>query len=64
MSTKKKTLRRRKISNSDEEEEQQVQKSNEVQKRTSALGTATSTKLSFFDEINEEVRAFKALSSV
>ncbi|GBB86429.1 hypothetical protein RclHR1_12870011 [Rhizophagus clarus] len=54
MSTKKKTLRRRKVSNSDEEEEQQVQESNEVQKRPSALGTATSTKLSFFDEINDE----------
>ncbi|CAB4476059.1 SET domain-containing protein [Rhizophagus irregularis] len=66
MSTKKKTLRRRKISNSDEEEEQQVQKSNEVQKRTSALGTATSTKLSFFDEINEEadISEYKSLKFI
>jgi hypothetical protein len=48
MSHKKKTLRKRKTSNNDDEQ------------RKSLTLTADLTKLSFFDEIEDEVCTFKA----
>ena len=55
MSHKKKTFRKKKTSNSDEERE--------MQRKPLTLG-ADSTKLSFFDEIEDEVRTLKAGFSV
>ena len=50
-----KTLRKKKTNNSDDERE--------TQRKSSNLG-ADSTKLSFFDEIEDEVRTLKAGFSV